>query len=175
MSENSQHKLERVRAPRVQITYDVELGDAIESKELPFVVGIMADLSGHNTADKPPLKERKFIDLTPDNFDEMMRSISPKLKLHVENKLSESRDNPSELKVNLTFTEMDDFNPLHILKQIPALSSLYSARTQLKDLLAKLDGNESLGDILEDILRDVKKQNALHKELGDITAPQKKS
>src|SRR5215813_12254638 len=139
MPESLQHKLDRVRPPRVQITYDVEVGGAIQKKELPCVVGIMADLCGKPTEAPAPLKERKFVEIDRDNFNDVLASISPRLALQVENKLSKSGGNQS---VELSFRHIDDFNPLNVIQQVESLKKLYEVRQRLSDLLTKLDGNE---------------------------------
>lgn len=149
MSESTQHKLDRVRPPRVQITYDVEIGDAIQKKELPFVGGIMADLSGNPEEPLPKLKDRKFVEIDRDNFNDIMAAINPRLVYQVDNKLSED---DGKLNVELNFNHMDDFDPVNVLKQIKPLKKLYEARQRLSDLLIKLDGNDDLDQILQDII-----------------------
>ena len=148
MPESMQHKLDRVRPPRVQITYDVETGGAIEKKELPLVVGIMADLSGAN-APADALKERKFIDLDRDNFGAVMQAVAPSFKSSVANKLQPEGVN---VPVELTFSSLDDFSPSSLIKSIPDLAKLMTVRQKLNDLLAKLDGNEALDDVLLDVV-----------------------
>src|ERR1700745_1733599 len=111
MAKESVHKkLERVRPPRVHVTYDVEIGGAIELKELPFVMGVLADLSGQPKEALPRLKDRRFVEITPDNFDAVLDSMKPHLAFSVENKLSED-NNAGQLKVDLNFKSMDDFEP----------------------------------------------------------------
>jgi type VI secretion system protein ImpB len=151
MPESTQHKLDRIRPPRVQITYDVEIGDAIVMKELPFVVGIMADLSGDNKPTKP-LKERKYTEIDRDNFNDIMYSIEPSLKLSVANKLKKKDADPASLVASLTFKNLDDFSPINVLKQVPQLSELFEARTRLSDLSAKLDGNDRLEEAINNAL-----------------------
>src|SRR5690606_23333904 len=123
------------------ITYDVEIGNAIVMKELPFVMGVLADLSGASAAPLPKVKDRKFIEIDRDNFNEIMESLKPRLALRVDNKLA---NDGSHMSAELFFHSIDDFSPLSVVKQIPALAKLYEARTKLKDLLAKLDGNDAL-------------------------------
>jgi len=166
MAESTQHKLDRVRPPRVQITYDVEIGDAIVMKELPFVGGIMADLSGKpettvlkrnkdgNEVEDPgkPLpkfRDRKFTEIDRDNFNEVLKAINPRLDLTVGNKL---RDDGTVLKVPLEFNSMEDFNPVSVLKQVEPLRKLYEARQRLSDLLTKLDGNDDLDKLLQEVI-----------------------
>lgn len=161
MAESSQHKLSRVRPPRVQITYDVETAGAIEMKELPFVAGILADLSAKSDRPRQPLKERKFVQIDPDNFNDVMASIQPRLTLRVDNKLV---DDDSKINVELRFNHIDDFHPAHLIQQVAPLRKLYEARQRLTDLLAKLDGNDDLDKLLQDIvnntdgLKEIQKQ-----------------
>ena len=145
MAESTQHKLDRVRPPRVQITYDVEIGNAIEKKELPLVVGILADLSGK--PDTPPAKlvERRFVDIDRDNFNEILSSISPRATLQVDNTIS---GDDSKLNVELRFNHIEDFDPVNLVKQVVPLRRLFEARQRLRDLLTKLDGNDDLDQLL---------------------------
>jgi len=145
MPESTQHKLDRVRPPRVQITYDVETGGAIQKKELPLVVGILADLSGQQEQPGPRLKDKKFIDIDRDNFNQVLASIAPRLALSVDNKLAADG---GKTNVELHFKDMDDFEPLAIVKQVESLRKLLDARQKLSDLLAKLDGNDALDSLL---------------------------
>ncbi|TVR99120.1 MAG: type VI secretion system contractile sheath small subunit [Rhodospirillales bacterium] len=156
MVESTQHVLGRVRPPRVQITYDVEIGGAIEKIELPFVVGILSDLSGHRDVEIDgsvqaikPVKDRKFVEIDRDNFNEVLEKVGPRLKLKVPNRL---KDDGSEMSVALQFSHMDDFNPVEFLKQIPALKELYEERQTLRDLLTKLDGNDELDTLLQEVV-----------------------
>jgi type VI secretion system protein ImpB len=151
MPESTQHKLDRVRPPRVQITYDVEIGDAIVMKELPFIVGIMADLSGQPVDALPPLKERKYVEIDRDNFNEIMKAIAPRLALRVKNTLANDGTN---LNVELNFNNLDDFTPLSVLKQVEPMRKLFEARTRLADLLTKLDGNDALDKLLQDVVKN---------------------
>ena len=127
--ESTQHKLDRVRSPRVHITYDVEVGNAIEMKELPFVMGILGDLSGQPETPLVALKDRKFVEINPDNFDSVLRGMQPHLAFSVANKLS---DNPEagQVKVNLHFESMDDFSPENVAKQVKPLRDLLELRTR---------------------------------------------
>jgi type VI secretion system protein ImpB len=151
MPESTQHKLDRVRPPRVQITYDVEIGNAIVMKELPFVVGIMADLSGKPAEALPPLKERKYVEIDRDNFNDIMKAIAPRLALRADNRLAGDGE---KLNVELTFSNLDDFSPIKVLNQVEPLRQLYEARTRLADLLAKLDGNDALDALLQDVVKN---------------------
>ena len=163
MTESLQHKLDRVRPPRVQITYDVEIGNAIEMKELPFVMGLLADLSGMPSEAPPKLKERKFVEIDRINFNEIMTSINPRLALRVPNKLA---NDGSFLSAELFFKTMDDLYPVNIVQQIPVLEKLYEARVKLKNLLTKLDGNDALSELLHEVIDNTEKREALQKELG---------
>ncbi|MCO1719257.1 type VI secretion system contractile sheath small subunit [Pseudomonas aeruginosa] len=149
MAESTQHKLDRVRPPRVQLTYDVEIGNAIEKKELPLVVGILADLSGK--PDTPPAKlvERRFVDIDRDNFNEILSSISPRATLQVDNTIS---GDDSKLNVELRFNHIEDFDPVNLVKQVVPLRRLFEARQRLRDLLTKLDGNDDLDQLLQDVV-----------------------
>ena len=163
MVESIQHKLDRVRSPRVQITYDVEIGDAIITKEIPFVVGIMADLSGMPERSLPKVKERKFVEIDRDNFNAIMEKLKPRLALRVDNKLA---NDGSHMSTELVFHSMEDFNPLNVVKQIEPLRKLYEARTKLKDLLTKLDGNDALDELLQEVINNTEQRDALKGELG---------
>ncbi|OJW53362.1 MAG: type VI secretion system-associated protein [Alphaproteobacteria bacterium 41-28] len=146
-----QHKLDRVRPPRVQITYDVEIGGAIQEYELPFVMGILADLAGHPATPLPPLKDRKFIDIDRDNINDVMASLNAQLPVRVKNVLG--GDAP-DLNILLQFKSMDDFSPLNIVNQVGPLSDLYKKRVALSDLVSKLDGNDPLDAELRNIVEN---------------------
>ena len=158
MPESTQKKLSRIRPPRVQITYDVEIGDAIQMKELPFVAGIMADLSGKPAEALPKLKDRKFVEIDRDNFNDVLASCAPRLALSVDNRLAKD---DSKLNVELKFRSIDDFNPAEVVKQIEPLNKLFEARQRLMDLLAKLDGNDKLDALLQEIVDKPDNQKAL--------------
>ncbi len=163
MGESTQHKLDRVRRPRVQITYDVETGGAIVMKELPFVVGIMADLSANPLEPLPKIKERKFVEVDRDNFNDILESASPRLTFRVDNKLI---DDGSKIGVELKFRDMDDFQPLNVVKQLEPLRKLFEARQRLSDLMAKLDGNDNLDRLLQDVLANSEKLDELKARSG---------
>ncbi len=146
MPESTQHKLDRIRPPRVQITYDVEIGGAIQKKELPLVVGILADLSGKPEEALPALKERKFIEIDRDNFNAVLASINPRMVASVDNHLSKDG---GQTNVELKFKSLDDFSPVSIVRQVDALRKLFESRQKLNDLLAKLDGNDTLDNMLQ--------------------------
>ena len=147
--ESLQHTLDRVRAPRVQITYDVEIGDAIEQKEIPFVVGVLSDLSGKPDEPLPKLKDRKLVEIDRDNFNTVLEGMKPRLAYRVDNKLT---DDDSKMAVELKFKSLDDFHPEQVAQQVTPLRKLVDARKHLSDLLAKLDGNDKLDELLQDVL-----------------------
>ena len=165
MSESVQKKLTRIRPPRVQITYDVETGGAIEKKELPFLMGVLGDFTGQPTEPLPKLKERKFVEVTPDNFDDVLASMKPHLAFTVENKISDEPDAP-KLAVDLNFRSMDDFSPDAIAKQVPALKKMLELRSELADLRGSLQTNEKLDEVLQATLGDQDKMAKLRAELG---------
>ena len=164
MAESLQHKLDRVRPPRVQITYDVETGGAIQKKELPFVVGILADLYGKPAEAPPPLKERKFVEIDRDNINDVLASVAPRLALQVGNTLS---SDGGKLNVELKFQHLDDFGPLSVIQQVAPLKKLFEVRQRLSDLLAKLDGNESLDALLTQVGRDKGKLSMVKAAITD--------
>ena len=150
MSNILKHWVGRNRPPRVQITYDVEIGDAVEKKELPLVVGLLADLSGKPVKPLPKLKERRFVEVDRDNFDNVVGKIAPRLDMSVPDTLK----GEGNLKIELHFKEFSDFHPESIVSQVPRLAKLLEARQQLRDLLAKLDGNDELDDLLESVVQN---------------------
>lgn len=157
MSDSLQKWVGRNRPPRVQITYDVETGGASEKKELPLVVGLLADLSGQPLVPPPKLKDRRLIEIDRDNFNEVMAKISPRLDISVPDTLK----GQGNLKVELNFTEIDHFHPEAIVKQVPRLAKLLEVRQQLRDLLGKLDGNDELDALLENIIQNTQELQAL--------------
>ena len=162
---STQHKLDRVRPPRVQITYDVETGGAIEIKELPFVVGVLGDFTGQPEQPLPKLKERRFVEVSPDNFDSVLEAMNPHLSLAVENKLSEDVDAP-QLKVDLHFKSMDDFGPENVARQVKPLRELLELRTRLSDLRGSLQGNDKLDELLLEAVGNTDKLNRLKAEIS---------
>ncbi|MDI1242784.1 MAG: type VI secretion system contractile sheath small subunit [bacterium] len=158
--ESTQQKISRIRPPRVQITYDVDTGGAIEMKELPFVVGVLGDFSGKPEEALPAIKNRKLVEIDRDNFDQVLSGMKPRLAYNVDNRLQEDG---SKVGVELKFNKMDDFEPDNIVQQVEPLRKLVEARSKLSDLLSKMDGNEKLENILNDVIGDAAKQ----KELGD--------
>lgn len=171
MAESLQHKLDRVRRPRVQITYDVETNGALQKVELPFVVGVMADLSGQPKEALKPLKERKFTQIDRDNFDDVLAKSAPRLAVRVDNKLT---DDNTKLAVELNFKSMDDFEPARVAEQIGPLKELLNMRQQLTQLLSKMEGNDKLEQLLGEVLANTEKATALAKELqvGGDAAPE---
>jgi type VI secretion system protein ImpB len=163
--ESTQKKLERVRAPRVNISYEVETGNAIEMKSLPFVMGVLGDFTGQPTEPLPKLKDRRFVEVTPDNFDEVMASMRPHVAFTVENRLSDAPDAP-RLGVDLTFKSMDDFAPDAVARQVKPLRELLELRTKLADLRGSLQGNDQLDEILQATLQDAGKLAKLRTEIG---------
>lgn len=163
MADSIHDKLKRVRKPRVHITYDVETNGAEEKKELPFVMGVMGDYSGDNTENKKSLKERKFVNIDRDNFNDAMGKVNPKLNMKVENTLSED---DSELSVELDFKSMGDFDPATVVNQVEPLKQLMEARNKLRDLMSKADRSEELEAILEEVLQNTDKITEISKELG---------
>jgi type VI secretion system protein ImpB len=162
MAESVNAKLERVRAPRVHIKYEVETGGAIEMKELPFVMGVLGDFTGHPEEPLAKLKERKFVEVTPDNFDTVLKSMKPHLSFTVDNLLSDEPD-AGKIGVDLRFQSFDDFSPERVAEQVEPLRKLLELRRQLADLRGSLQGNDKLEEILHATL-------ASEEELGRLKA-----
>jgi type VI secretion system protein ImpB len=156
--ESIQKRLQKVRPPRVQLTYEVERGDAIEVKELPFVVGVVADLAGQSEVEQPKLRDRKFVNIDRDNFDDVMKGIEPRAAYQVENRLS---DAGGKFAVDLRFRSMADFDPDQVVAQVEPLRKLLEARSKLADLRNKLAGNDKLEDLLGDVLKNTQQLQAL--------------
>lgn len=156
-----QKRLEKVRPPRVQLTYDVEIGDAIEQKEIPFVTGVLADFTGQRDASLPKLKDRKFVSVDMDNFDEVMSGMAPKAAFRVKNELSPAG---GEFAVNLAFNSFDDFRPESVVQQVEPLRKLLEARSKLADLRNKMAGNEKLEDLLGEVLSNTEQLKKLGAE-----------
>src|ERR1700734_3815467 len=163
---STQHKLDRVRPPRVQITYDVETGGAIELKELPFVVGVLGDFSGQPEQPLPKLKERRFVEVTPDNFDSVLESMEPHLSFSVENKLSEDA-NAGQLRVDLKFKSLESRKPEQVARQVKPLKELLELRTRLNDLKGTLQTNEKLDEALLEAVSQTEKLDKLKTEVGE--------
>ena len=163
MAESIQHKLDRVRKPRVHITYDVETEGATVKKELPFVVGVVGDFSGNPTEPLKSLADRKFIQIDRDNFDEVMARMTPGLNLKVDNTL---KGDGSQVAVQLKFGKMEDFEPANVAQQVEPLKKLLDARDKLKTLLADMDRGKVSEDALEEILKNTENLTKAAKELG---------
>ncbi len=164
MADSTQDKLKRVRPPRVHITYDVETGDAVEKKEIPFVVGVLSDLSGNPEHPLPPLKERKYVEIDRDNFDEVLEGTKPRLVFRVDNKIEEGSD--SKITVELNFKSIDDFHPEKIAEQVEPVRKLVEARKKLYNLMAKLDGNDKLEELLQEVISSTDKLEKITKTNG---------
>lgn len=162
--EGTQKKLERVRPPRVNISYDVETGGAIETKELPFLMGVLADLSGNPKEALPRLKDRKFVEITPDNFDAVLKSMQPRVQFTVANKLQ--AESGGKIGVDITFESLDDFNPEAVARRVGPLKELLELRTKLADLRGSLQGNDKLEEILQNTLNDASAMKKLESEVG---------
>lgn len=161
--ESQQKKLSRVRKPRVHLEYEVEIGDATKLVELPFVVGVMGDFSGDPTQKLKPLKDRKFTEINRDNFDSVMKAMTPGLNLRVENTLA---GDGSEMSVNLEFSKMEDFEPAKVAEQIEPLKKLIETRDKLRDLTTKVDRSADLENVLEQVLSNSENLKQLSGELG---------
>ncbi|HEV3340869.1 MAG TPA: type VI secretion system contractile sheath small subunit [Pirellulales bacterium] len=162
--ESTQHKLDRVRKPRVQITYDVEIDGAMQLKELPFVVGVMGDFSGKPDQPLPPLKERKFVEIDRDNFGKVLAGTKPRLAFRVDDKLTGKEG--SQLNVELRFQNLEDFEPENVVKQVEPLRKLLETRDKLKNLLNKMEGNDKLVELLDDVVKNTESRGQLAKPLG---------
>ncbi len=163
MAESVHGKLNRVRKPRVHITYDVETGGAQVKKELPFVMGVMGDFSGDPTSDLKPMRDRKFVQIDRDNFNDVLNRMTPGLNLKVENTLA---GDGSEMAVELAFKSMNDFDPAKVARQVEPLQKLLATRDKLRDLLTKIDRSEDLEEVLERVLQNTDELKQLSSELG---------
>jgi len=161
--EGTQQKLSRVRPPRVHITYEVETGGAIELKELPFVAGVLADLSGKPEEPLARVKDRKFVDIDRDNFNAVMKGMKPRLAFKVDNKLT---NDDTKMGVELRFNSLDDFEPEQVVNQVEPLRKLLDVRKQLSSLLAKADGNDKLSEKLQEILSNTELLQQVGKEVA---------
>jgi type VI secretion system protein ImpB len=164
-------KLERVRKPRVHIKYEVETDGAQVERELPFVVGVMGDFSGNPSQPLQPLKDRKFVQIDRDNFDDVMARIAPELNIRVKNTLA---GDESEIPMQLKFKSMADFEPGAIARQVPAMKKLLDTRNQLRDLMTKIDRSADLENLLERVLQNKEELAKLSGELG-IDVPGEKA
>ena len=161
--ESIHEKLKRVRKPRVHITYDVETEGAVVVKELPFVVGVMGDFSGNPTQPLKPLRDRKFIQIDRDNFNDVMARMTPGLNLKVDNTL---KGDGSQMAVDLKFKSMEDFEPARIVEQVEPLRKLMETRNKLRDLMTKVDRSEDLEEVLERVLQNTEELGRMSGELG---------
>ncbi|MGJ5820715.1 type VI secretion system contractile sheath small subunit [Paludibaculum fermentans] len=165
MARESVHaKLERVRPPRVHVTYNVEVGDAVEIKEIPFVMGVLGDFSGQPEEPLPRIRERRFVEVTPDNFDGVLASMKPRVAFTVENKLSDD-PNAGKIGVDLRFSSIEDFEPEKVARQVNPLRELLELRTKLSDLRGTLQGNEKLEKLLQDVLGNSEKMQQIKDEM----------
>jgi type VI secretion system protein ImpB len=170
MPESIHEKLKRVRKPRVHITYDVETEGAVVQKELPFVVGVMGDFSGDPTQPLKPLRDRKFVQIDRDNFNDIMSRMTPGLNLKVDNTLA---GDGSEMGVQLQFNSMEDFEPANVARQVEPLRKLLETRDKLRDLLTKIDRSQDLENVLEQVLENTDKLKELSADLG-VKGPETK-
>lgn len=159
--ESVQKKLQRIRPPRVQLTYDVEVGDGKEVKELPFVIGVLGDFSAASELEKTKLKDKRFINVDLDNIDEVMQSLAPRATFQVENTLTEEG---GRMAVDLTFNSMQDFRPENVVQQVDPLRKLVEARERLTDLRNKISNNERLEDLLDEVLQNTDQVRRLSAE-----------
>jgi type VI secretion system protein ImpB len=163
-SESIQHKLDRVRRPRVHITYDVHLDGAIETKKLPFVVGVLADLSGKPQEPLAKLRDRKFVEIDAENFDKILAGMAPRLAFPVANELQPGSG--TQLGVELQFRQLADFDPEQVVRQVPALRKLLEAREKLSNLANKLDSNDKAAELLNKVIADTESLRRIHAESG---------
>jgi type VI secretion system protein ImpB len=170
--ESLQKKVGRVRPPRVQITYDVQVGDAIEKRDLPFVVGVLADLSGMPNKALPPIAKRKFVAIDRDNINDVMKKIGPRLAFKVPNRLSED---DTKLNVELNFESMDDFQPARIAQQVTPLRKLLELRTSLANIRSSLIGNEKLDSLLQEVIQNQELLRQAGAEAGIHAVEEKES
>ena len=163
MSTSSQKFIARNRAPRVQIEYDVELYGAEKKVQLPFVMGVMSDLSGKSEEPLPPVADRKFLEIDVDNFDDRMKSMKPRAAFSVPNTLT----GEGNMAVDITFESMDDFSPAAIARKVEPLRKLLEARTQLSNLMTYMDGKTGAEELISKVIQDP----ALLKSLASAAKP----
>src|SRR5262245_35230682 len=161
--ESIQQKLKRVRPPRVQITYDVEIGGAIEMKELPFVGGVLGDFSGQPAQQLPRVKDRKLIEIDRDNFDQLLAGMAPRLAMKVDNKPT---NDGRRIKADLRLNRLQESEPNNAVQQVEPLRKLVEARQKLRDLLSKTDGNDRLEELLQGVMQNTNAQKQLSDALG---------
>lgn len=164
--ESTQKKVGRVRPPRVQIQYELYIGDAMQLKELPFIVGVMGDFTGKPDPESPlpPLGKRKFVNIDRDNFNNVLAATKPRVAFRVDDKLSGKAD--SQLAVELKFNSMEDFEPEKVVRQVEPMRKLLETREKLTTLLAKMDGNDNLTDKMDDILKNTELRQKLAEQRG---------
>jgi type VI secretion system protein ImpB len=172
MSSSIHDKLKRVRKPRVHITYEVETEGAVVQRELPFVMGVVGDFSGNPTEKLKPLKDRKFVQVDRDNFDDVLKRMTPGLNLRVENTL---KGDGTEMPVSLQFESMADFEPVNVARQVEPLRKLLETRDKLRDLLSKVDRSDKLENVLEQILTNTEQLKQLSSQLGEPESGEEKS
>jgi len=170
--ESQQKKLGRVRPPRVHITYDVQVGDAIEKRDIPFVVGVLADLSGMPDKPLPPIAKRKFVSIDRDNVNDVMKKIGPRLAFKVPNRLNED---DTKLNVELRFESMDDFQPARVAEQVTPLRKLLELRNSLANLRSSLIGNEKLENLLQEVVQNQELLRQAGSEAGIRPSEEKES
>jgi len=170
--ESLQKKVGRVRPPRVHITYDVQVGDAIEKRDLPFVVGVLADLSGMPEKPLPPVAKRKFVSIDRDNVNDVMKKIGPRLAFKVPNRLNED---DTKLNVELRFESMDDFEPAKVAQQITPLRKLLELRNSLANLRSSLIGNEKLENLLQEVIQNQEMLRQAGSEAGIRAAEEREN
>jgi type VI secretion system protein ImpB len=170
--ESVHQKLSRVRKPRVHITYEVESGGAIELKELPFVVGVLADLSGMPKEGLPRIKDRKFVEIDRDNFNQVLAGTKPRLAYRVPNRLA---NDDSSLGVELEFKSMDDFGPEAVAQQVEPIRKLVEARQRLNELALRVNSSDRLEELLQDVVQNTESLRTLRPEPGDTAAPAAKT
>jgi len=162
--ESVQKRLQKIRPPRVQLTYDVEIGDAIEAKELPFVVGVLGDFAAQSKEPQGKVRDRKFVNIDMDNFDDVMEGMAPRTAYRVKNRLSPEG---GEIGVDIEFRKFEDFRPESVVQQVEPLRKLQEARAKLADLRNKLAGNEKLEDLLNDVLNSTEQLQKLGGKAGE--------
>jgi type VI secretion system protein ImpB len=170
MADSGQKFIKRNRPPRVHITYE-DPYDAEQKIELPFVMGVMSDLSGNaSSVEKQDFAERKFLEFDMDNFEQRMASVAPGVAFRVENKLAEGEDK-EKMSVQLNFKKMEDFSPAAVARQVPSLNKLLEAREQLANLLRYMDGKAAASDQIKALLKDPQLMEALKDKLGETPKP----
>jgi len=173
MPESQQHTLDRVRRPRVHLTYDVEIGDAFQVKELPFVLGVLSDLSGKPVpGEQRKLKDQNFVEIDRDNFNAVLKAIQPRLAFQVENKLE---NDGSKINVEMIFNHFTEFEPEQVVRKVEPLRKLLEARERLSTLVNKMDGNDRLPELLQEVIKNTDSLNRLSQETGRGTPEPKES